>query len=96
MERAEIECDDPSVFPIFLSYGYALENGFKAIIIDRDPSLIGREKISDKLSKHDLVALADLALLPSSTSEREPFEMAHTGSDLERTVQCASQARCTC
>lgn len=71
VEHAEIECDEPNVFPIFLLYGYALENGLKAIIVDRDPSLIGREKVSEKISQHDLVSLANLASLSMSGSEQE-------------------------
>ncbi|GMO45010.1 MULTISPECIES: hypothetical protein [unclassified Bradyrhizobium] len=71
VEHAEIECDEPNVFPIFLLYGYALENGLKAIIVDRDPSLIGREKIAAQVSQHDLVSLAELASLSTSDAERE-------------------------
>ena len=54
-EQVDVECNEPNIFPIFLLYGYALENGFKAILIHDNPSLIGRDKIAGELSNHGLL-----------------------------------------
>jgi hypothetical protein len=68
---AEIKCDEPNVLPIYLLYGYALENAFKAVIISKDPSLIRAEKIAPEVNGHDLTVLASLASIALSDIEKQ-------------------------
>lgn len=69
-----IKCREPEVLPIFLLYGFALENALKALIVSRDATLIDPNRISKKLLKHDLVELAQLAEIKLSTHEKSTLE----------------------
>jgi len=55
---AVIDAEPPDFLPAFLLYGYALENFLKGIIVAKDPSKIGTEKIGIP-AIHSLVALAE-------------------------------------
>jgi hypothetical protein len=47
--HAEIDCEEPDLMPVYLLHGYALENALKAILIYRNPGLIGTHKLSKTL-----------------------------------------------
>ena len=53
-------------------FGFALENLAKGIIVCRDPSVVGKKRLSKWHGKgHDLVALFERAAIPVSDEERQ-------------------------
>lgn len=61
---------EPKFLPAFMLYGFALENLLKGVLVARDANLVGDKKINVPKT-HDLVALADLAKISLSTTQRD-------------------------
>ena len=56
----------------FMVFGFALENLAKGIIVGRDPSVVGKKRLSKWHGKgHDLVALFERAAIAVSDEERQ-------------------------
>ncbi len=74
-EFVTIRCREPEVLPIIALHGLALENVFKAVIVNRSPELIlSKTMHRDLLGNHDLVRFADRAKVSVSRSERQLLE----------------------
>ncbi|MGC1694083.1 MAG: hypothetical protein WA743_02340 [Pseudolabrys sp.] len=66
-----IKCKAPDVFTVCMLHGLALENIFKAALVNQNPHLIDRNKISPKLLKHNLTKLAEAANISLSNNEKQ-------------------------
>ena len=59
----------------FMIFGFALENLAKGIIVCRDPTVVGKRRLSNWHGNgHDLVALFDRAAIPISEEERQALD----------------------
>lgn len=54
---AAIRARQPDPQPVYVLYGFALENLLKGLLIARDPSLISDHRLSKDITGHDLINL---------------------------------------
>lgn len=65
-----VKAVEPDILPAIALYGAALENAFKALMVSKNPALIGAHKLSGKLKSHNLVELARAAGISLSPDEQ--------------------------
>src|SRR5262249_2623172 len=65
-----IRAKEPDIMSAVALYGTALENVFKGLMVSKDRSLIGANKLSGTLKSHNLVQLARAAEIDLSPKEQ--------------------------